>query len=139
LSAESSPARGAKAWWGAWIGLALAVAAPIAYALALPYPLMRSTGLPAWILIVAGFWIAWRVAADDTRLRTRVPAWITALFAALFVVGFFWWAELPNSSRAAALTRIDDFTLPDQDGHAVSLAELRERGPVLLVFYRGYW
>jgi peroxiredoxin Q/BCP len=32
-------------------------------------------------------------------------------------------------------TRAPDFTLPDQDGRAVSLAELRAQGPVLLYFY----
>ncbi len=32
-----------------------------------------------------------------------------------------------------------DFLLPDQDGQFVSLAALRERGPVVLVFHRGHW
>jgi hypothetical protein len=32
-----------------------------------------------------------------------------------------------------------DFTLPVADGRAVSLAELRARGPVVLSFYRGRW
>ena len=32
-----------------------------------------------------------------------------------------------------------DFTLPDAQGHSVSLAELRARGPVVLSFYRGRW
>ncbi|MBK8235858.1 MAG: redoxin domain-containing protein [Deltaproteobacteria bacterium] len=32
-----------------------------------------------------------------------------------------------------------EFTLPDADGNPVSLAQLRSRGPVVLVFYRGWW
>jgi len=32
-----------------------------------------------------------------------------------------------------------DFTLPDASGAPVSLASFRERTPVVLVFYRGYW
>jgi peroxiredoxin Q/BCP len=32
-----------------------------------------------------------------------------------------------------------DFTLPDATGAAVSLASFRDRSPVVLVFYRGYW
>jgi peroxiredoxin len=32
-----------------------------------------------------------------------------------------------------------EFTLPDAGGRAVSLAELRARGPVVLSFYRGRW
>ena len=31
------------------------------------------------------------------------------------------------------------FTLPSYEGHAVSLADLRERGPVIISFYRGRW
>ncbi len=32
-----------------------------------------------------------------------------------------------------------DFTLEDQNGQAVKLSEAREKTPVVLVFYRGYW
>lgn len=31
------------------------------------------------------------------------------------------------------------FALPDQAGHTVALADTLQRGPVVLVFYRGYW
>ena len=31
------------------------------------------------------------------------------------------------------------FVLPAQDGTSISLASALERGPVVLVFYRGYW
>ena len=32
-----------------------------------------------------------------------------------------------------------DFTLTDQDGRAVTLADYRHQKAVVLVFYRGYW
>jgi peroxiredoxin len=32
-----------------------------------------------------------------------------------------------------------DFTLKDEDGSSVSLAQLREKGPVIVTFYRGVW
>ena len=32
-----------------------------------------------------------------------------------------------------------DFALPDGDGKIVLLAEYLGRGPVVLVFYRGFW
>jgi hypothetical protein len=32
-----------------------------------------------------------------------------------------------------------DFALPDEQGHTVALADLRAKGPVVLVFYRGHW
>ncbi len=31
------------------------------------------------------------------------------------------------------------FSLPDQAGHTVVLADELQHGPVVLVFYRGYW
>ncbi|HEY6033778.1 MAG TPA: hypothetical protein VIV58_05950 [Kofleriaceae bacterium] len=31
------------------------------------------------------------------------------------------------------------FVLPAQDGHPVALADELARGPVVLVFYRGFW
>jgi hypothetical protein len=31
------------------------------------------------------------------------------------------------------------FALPDQNGHTVALADELAHGPVVLVFYRGYW
>ena len=32
-----------------------------------------------------------------------------------------------------------EFTLQDQKGEVVSLGEMLDRGPVLVVFYRGHW
>jgi hypothetical protein len=40
---------------------------------------------------------------------------------------------LPPSAQAPS------FTLPDQTGAPVSLADLTRRGPAVLVFYRGHW
>lgn len=32
-----------------------------------------------------------------------------------------------------------DFTLQDQNGNKATLSNQREKSPVILVFYRGYW
>jgi cytochrome oxidase Cu insertion factor (SCO1/SenC/PrrC family) len=32
-----------------------------------------------------------------------------------------------------------DFVLSDQNGKSVKLSDAREKAPVVLVFYRGYW
>jgi peroxiredoxin len=32
-----------------------------------------------------------------------------------------------------------DFKLNDQNGNSISLKELRKKGPVVIMFYRGYW
>ena len=45
-------------------------------------------------------------------------------------------------TRGTPLTttaRAVPFELPDQEGSTVSLASLLERGPAVVIFYRGHW
>ena len=58
------------------------------------------------------------------------------------------YAQLPPSTGAPhAGQKAPGFTLPDQDGKPVSLAELlkpaagasKKSGGLILIFYRGYW
>jgi len=32
-----------------------------------------------------------------------------------------------------------EFALPDSDGNSVKLSDYTGRGPVVVIFYRGYW
>lgn len=76
-------------------------------------------------------------------LRVAV-ALSASLFVALLNPSF---AQLPISSGAPYVgQKAPTFTLPDQNGKLVSLADLLRQGPgsakpagVALIFYRGYW
>ncbi|UCG34546.1 MAG: redoxin domain-containing protein [Phycisphaerales bacterium] len=59
----------------------------------------------------------------------------------LFFIGaLFGLLRLPAAPQAPpARAAAPDFTLPDQNGNPVTLSSFRGRGPVLLVFYRGFW
>ena len=69
----------------------------------------------------------------------------------LFAYGLFYVVrQLPSATAAPRVgQKAPDFTLPDQTGKAVTLANLLSSGPdgtantrangVLLIFYRGYW
>jgi peroxiredoxin len=47
---------------------------------------------------------------------------------------------LPASAAAPRVgQKAPDFTLPDQNGRTVALADLISDNGVLLIFYRGYW
>jgi hypothetical protein len=76
-------------------------------------------------------------------IRERVKA--TWTFALLCAVGFLGYSvgrflpAPPVPPAAAVGQKFPDFTLPDQDGKLVSLAELRRTGPVVVVFFRGGW
>jgi len=68
---------------------------------------------------------------------------------AFFCFGYFYlMRQLPASTSAPRVgQQAPDFTLPDQDGNLVTLAELLRSAPggtggangAVLIFYRGYW
>jgi hypothetical protein len=109
--------------------------------------LMCAVGLA---LLAMGMGRAFR---QPERYRGKVFGSVFALLS-LLGVGFFCWGilyearKLPASGAAPHVgQKAPDFTLPDQDGKPVALAELlasastssAKPGGLLLIFYRGYW
>lgn len=68
--------------------------------------------------------------------RTRIPPEAQAIMRRSI-------DDLRDSGIMSRVARVGqpapDFTLPNAAGRAVSLTELRARGPVVLSFYRGRW
>jgi len=64
------------------------------------------------------------------RMRALAPVVLTGCITALHVTEP---ASVSVGMSAPA------FALPAQDGHTVALADALARGPVVLIFYRGYW
>src|SRR5262249_62418158 len=66
-----------------------------------------------------------------------------ALSVVLLSLGGVFTFVLAKTPAAPTVLRVGepapDFTLPDASGAPVSLDSFRERTPVVLVFYRGYW
>lgn len=121
------------------LGLLLTLAAVPAYLLLINVPILRSTGLAAFILMGGGLLAGVAGATRDARLRTRIVGGINALLILTGVYMFIWGSKLPAADSAAEMDRISDFTLPDQNEKPVRLATLYAKGPTLLVFYRGHW
>jgi hypothetical protein len=80
------------------------------------------------------------------RYRGRIFGPLLALLC-LACVGMFVWGifvvarDLPASLAAPRVgQRAPDFTLPDQDGKPVALADMLSGSKAaVLIFYRGYW
>ena len=127
-----------RAKWGV-LGFVLSLGGPVGYMLLLEQPFIRSTGLPAFLLLVVGVPLGIYAAAGDRRGWVRGAALLDVLILAVFSGYFFGMARLPAAGPLAGITTAPDFTLQNQEGKWVSLGEARQSGPVLLVFYRGYW
>jgi hypothetical protein len=63
----------------------------------------------------------------------------TAALLALASSGCITALHVTDAASVADGQTAPAFTLPDQDGAALSLAGALAAGPVVLVFYRGYW
>jgi hypothetical protein len=116
----------------------LCIAAPVAWSLALDVPWMRASGAPMWALLAAGVVLGVRAARDGRRLLRVLLGLDVGLLAACAWL-FFGLSALPPGTTAEGLERAPDFTLPDDDGQPVTLVKELSHGPVLLVFYRGFW
>ena len=58
---------------------------------------------------------------------------------ALTSSGCFAALHVTSSATVTTDTAAPPFSLPAQDGRVISLASELAHGPVVLVFYRGYW
>ena len=95
-------------------------------------------------LYLVAFAAAALIAAAATWHATRWPNLVAlGLSLVLLVIGGYFNFVLAKIPPAPRVLRVGepapDFTLPDASGAPVSLASFRERTPVVLVFYRGYW
>ncbi len=138
-----------------WAGFLIVVAALLTY---LPVfvriPLTRDFPWPTLLLFGAGLALIGvglkRAYGEPGLYRGRIAGGILAVLAiglvAFFCYGVFYAArQLPPSVGAPAVgQQAPDFTLPDKDGHLVTLSKLLDPGAgkthgAVLVFYRGFW
>jgi hypothetical protein len=95
-------------------------------------------------LYLVAFAIATVIAGVATWRAARWPNFVAlGLSVVLLILGGafnFVLAKIPATPTVLRVGKpAPDFTLPDAAGAPVSLASFRDRTPVVLVFYRGYW
>lgn len=121
------------------LALLLTIGGPMLYMALMTNSWIRASGAPAFVLMFLGSMLGIRAIARDRRLVIRGIGLLSPLLTILFAYIFFWGLKLPPSQTFDSLTIAPAFTLPDEEGRAVSLDEVVSSGPALLVFYRGYW
>jgi hypothetical protein len=121
------------------LSMAVSLGAAFAY-----FSLLRVPAIRNHPLYLAGFALGALIAAVAVWRSARWPNIAAlALSVALLALGAYFnfvFARLPVASTVLKVGEAPpDFTLPDATGTAVTLTSFRDRRPVVLVFYRGYW
>jgi hypothetical protein len=131
--------------WMAVVGLLLGLVAVLSYflfvtpVLAPRLPWLRDVPLLNFVLVGIAVWLSW-IGVRRGRWPAKLGATINVALAALFAYYVFGLSSgLPGAAGAPRVGQLaPDFALTDHRGRTVRLADLRG-GPVVLVFYRGFW
>ena len=102
---------------------------------------VRNYAIPNWLLVVAGLLLSVTATMRATSGRRRRPAVLLGLnvvVAGAFAVMLYGISTVPRATGPTLGVAAPDFTLADQTGKPVRLADFRG-SPLLLVFYRGHW
>lgn len=119
--------------------LALVLLSPVIYYVGADLPGALRWAWPSWMLMLAALALSFRAFIGDRRIWVRAICGVNVAFFALGLFAYIVFTKLPPAALPAIGAVAPDFTLPDQDGTPVCLAEVRSGGPVFLVFYRGFW
>jgi hypothetical protein len=121
-------------------GMFLAIAGGVSYFLLIDVPWIRSRAIPNIAAVVLGLGLC-AYALIQRRSKSVIAATVPAALVGIgFLLSFFALMRLPKPTLTMETAQVaPDFTLPNHRGEPVTLSSWRGRGPVLLVFYRGFW
>jgi hypothetical protein len=135
--------------WPLWVGFFVAVGGLFSYEFFAQFPITRDFpwanlllfGIGAILLVVGLFRAFGRPQIYRGKIFGSIFTVIAFLFFAFFSYEIFYvLQQVPLSGQAPRVgERAPDFTLPDQNGKSVALADLLSPNGVVLIFYRGHW
>ena len=137
--------------WPIWAGFVIVLAGFFSYTFFFAkFPITRDFPWANLLLFCVGGILLliglFRAFGRPQVFRGKILASIFTIFSAL-MVGFFCYVffyvlrQVPPSVGAPRVgQKAPEFTLPDQNGNAISLSDLRSGSrAVALIFYRGFW
>ena len=132
-----------------WLGFVVVVGGLFSYEYFAQFPVTRD--FPWLNLLLAGVGLALLVAGlfrafgNPKIYRGKIAGSIMALIS-VCLVGlfcyevFFVFRDVPASAGAPRIgEKAPAFTLPDQNGKQIALADLLSPHGAILIFYRGHW
>jgi hypothetical protein len=135
--------------WSLWIGFLLALAGLFSYEFFVQFPITRDFPWANLLLFAAGgILLILGLARAFGRSQLYRGKIFGSVFALLSLLVFTFFAyelfyvvrQVPASTGAPRVSeKAPEFTLPDQNGKPVALADLVSPNGAVLIFYRGHW
>ncbi len=136
-----SSARRRSPWPLALGGAAMTIAAGVSFMFLLEVPFIRNSGMPNFALMVLGCLLAIAALGRRPRWPGAFATLLSAGFTGLFGYGIYLHGlpQPANATIASSSPTQFELELIDSDDKPVRLRDYAAKGPILLVFYRGFW
>ena len=135
--------------WPLWLGFVVAVGGLFSYEYFALFPITRDFpwanlvlfGIGAALLLIGLFRAFGRPQLYRGKIFGSIFTAVALLLFSFFSYEIFYvLKQVPLSAQAPRVgEKAPEFSLPDQNGKQVALADLLSPKGAVLIFYRGYW